>query len=150
MATEWTTTDMASVQAILMPKNGRRDRVRLPESPRGSLSSGLTDFRGFPLHVVNSVEINDADFSRARSPNNEHGVEQAISLISVKCSRVVFDHARVFHLISGEFAGCSFKKIGTSRCGIAGTFRTVISVELAFVTLILRPTSLGADFTTAT
>jgi hypothetical protein len=123
MATNWTHEEIAAVNSTLIRKGRERRRpVALPPSPHGVTESGAADYRGFPLTRACGVIVSNADFSKARSPDNEYGVDQAITLTWVTGDGVNFDGARVFHMINGRFANCSFRRIGSDRCGFVGTF----------------------------
>ncbi len=120
----WTDEEITAVNSTLIPKGRERQRpVDLPSSPHGTLPNGAADFRQFPLTIAKSVVISNVDFSMSRSLANEYGVDQSIMLTWVKCDYVVFDKARVFHRIDGRFDNCSFRRIGTDRCGFVGTFK---------------------------
>jgi len=119
----WNKEEIEAVNATLTPSGRGRSRpVVLPMSPHGATETGAADYRGFPLTRASSVIVSDADFSKSRSPENEYGVDQCIMLAWVTCNRVVFDQARVFHQIIGQFSNCSFRRIGTDKCGIGGTY----------------------------
>jgi len=119
----WTNEEINSVNSVLIPKGRQRQNpVELSQSPHGILPNGTADFRQFPLTRASGVIISNADFANSRSPENEYGVDQSIMLTWVKCERVLFDRARVFHRIDGRFDNCSFQRIGTDHCGFVGTF----------------------------
>jgi uncharacterized protein YjbI with pentapeptide repeats len=123
MADAWITEEMAPIQAAIFLKRGAmRKAIPMPASPRGTLPSGLADFRGFPLAEVASVSIADADFTGARAPKNQFGAEQSIQLQDVVADRSVFDRAGKFHRLMGQFTACSFRKITTKSCSVNGTF----------------------------
>lgn len=123
MTTQWTEPEIAPIREVLIPKRGlARLPVPLPASPRGELPAGLADFRGFPLTEAAMVAIADADFTAARAPRNQSGVEQSIQFRNVAAERSVFDRAGKFSRIDGQFTGCSFQKITTRSCSIAGVF----------------------------
>ena len=122
MAQDWNPPETDAVNATLIPRKRRMERIALGTSPRDSLSTGYADFRHFPLTRAVFISIRKADFSHARSPKNQHGVDQGISLSSITCTDVIFDRARVFHTLDGQFTDCSFKGVGTERCGVTGTF----------------------------
>ena len=142
MAMSWTDQEIAAVNATLIPKGRQRQRpVELPQSPHGTLPNGVADFRQFPLTCASMVIISNADFTKSRSPINDYGVDQSIKLTWVKCDRVVFDRARVFHRIDGRFDNCSFQRIGTDHCGLVGTF-----VDCDFTGTSFRNAHLVANF----
>jgi uncharacterized protein YjbI with pentapeptide repeats len=123
MAMNWTDEEITAVNSTLIPKGREGQRpVELQPSPHGSTPDGAADYQGFPLTRASGVIISNADFSKSRSPANEYGVDQSIMLTWVRCDDVVFDRARVFHRIDGRFYNCSFRRIGTDRCGFVGTF----------------------------
>ena len=123
MKYDWPDDEVNSIRSVVIPKKSLiRDRVPLPESPSGTLDDGRSDFRGFPLSTMASVNIDSANFSFCRSPINEYGVDQLIMLTNVQCNNVIFDRSRVFHRIDGNFSRCSFQKIGTSQSSLVGTF----------------------------
>jgi len=123
MANAWTMEEMAPIQAAIFLKRGAgRKAIPMPASPRGTLPSGLADFRGFPLTEVTCASISDADFTRARAPKNQFGAEQSIQLQDVTAERSVFDRAGKFLRLMGQFNACSFRKITTHSASISGTF----------------------------
>jgi hypothetical protein len=123
MVDAWAASEAASVEAALLLKRGAtRQAMAMPASPRGTLPNGLADFRGFPLTEATSVSIADADFTAARAPKNQFGVEQAIQFQDVVADRSVFDRAGKFHRLNGRFANCSFRKITTKSCSVSGAF----------------------------
>jgi uncharacterized protein YjbI with pentapeptide repeats len=123
MAGNWTAGEADPVQAAIFLKRGAmRKAIPMPASPRGTLPSGLADFRGFPLIEVVRVSIADADFTGARAPKNQFGVEQSIELQDVTAEASVFDRAGKFHRLVGQFRNCSFRKVTTRDCGVNGTF----------------------------
>lgn len=123
MANEWTTEEMAPIQAAIFLKRGAmRKAIPMPASPRGTLPSGLADFRGFPLTEVARVSIAAADFTGARAPKNQFGVGQSIQLQDIVADRSVFDRAGKFLRLMGQFTACSFRKITTMSCSVTGTF----------------------------
>ncbi|HRK17448.1 MAG TPA: pentapeptide repeat-containing protein [Hyphomicrobiaceae bacterium] len=123
MAAAWTTEEITAIQAAIFLKRGAgRKAIPMPASPRGTLPTGLADFRGFPLTEVACVSISDADFTRARAPKNQFGVEQSIQLQDVIGDRSVFDRAGKFLRLMGQFTTCSFRKITTKSCSVNGTF----------------------------
>lgn len=123
MADAWNANDISEVEAAIFLKRGAmRKAIPMPASPRGTLPSGLADFRGFPLTDVASVSIADADFTGARAPKNQFGAEQSIQLQDVTADRSVFDRAGKFHRIMGEWTACSFRKITTKSCSVNGAF----------------------------
>ncbi len=120
----WTADEIVAVNSTLIPKSRHRQKpVELQPSPHGTTQKGAADYREFPLKRASGVIISNADFSKARSPSNEYGVDQSIMLTWVSCDSVVFDRARVFHQIGGKFDNCSFRRIGTDQCGLVGTFK---------------------------
>lgn len=118
----WTNEQIDSVNAVLIPKGRHQRQVELPPSPHGTLPNGLADFRRFPLTRAAGIIIADADFSQARSPLNEYGVDESIHLTWMKCDRVTFDQARSFHCLNGRFESCSFRRIGTDHCSFTGRY----------------------------
>ena len=123
MADAWNATDVGQVEAAIFLKRGAmRKAIPMPASPRGTLPSGLADFRGFPLTEVASVSIAGADFTQARAPKNQFGVEQSIQFQDVTAERSIFDRAGKFHRLIGQFSACSFRKITTKSCIATGTF----------------------------
>ena len=142
MATNWTDEEINAVNSTLIPKGRERPRpVALPTSPHGMTENGAADYRGFPLTRASGVILSHADFSKSRSPNNEHGVDQSIMLSWVTCDRVIFDGARVFHRVNGRFDNCSFQRIGTDHCGFGGIF-----VDCDFTGASLGNAHLAANF----
>lgn len=138
----WSDEEITAVNSTLIPKGRTRQRsVDLPPSPHGSTPDGAADYRGFPLTCASGVIVCNADFTKSRSPANEYGVDQSIMLTWVKCDRVVFDMARVFHRIDGRFENCSFQRIGTDHCGFVGTF-----VDCDFTGTSFRNAHLVANF----
>lgn len=124
MVEDWTAAEIDLVTTVIFLKRGQmRNAVPMPASPRGTLATGLADFRGFPLAEVTAVTMTDADFTRARAPRNPFGAEQSVQLMDVVAERSVFDHAGKFHRLHGQFSGCSFRKIKTSSASIIGTFK---------------------------
>lgn len=123
MAELWNADEAASIAAAIFLKPGvRRDPIPLPASPRGNLPNGMADFRSFPLHEAAWVSMDGADWSGARAPKNRTGAQETIQLRDLNASRCVFDRAGKFHRITGQFTGCSFRKITTMRAHVAGTF----------------------------
>lgn len=123
MAGNWTAGEADPVQAAIVLKRGAmRKAIPMPASPRGTLPSGLADFRGFPLTEVVCVSLADGDFTAARAPKIQFGAEQSIQLRDVVADRCIFDRAGKFHRLKGQFTGCSFRKITTKSCSVSGTF----------------------------
>lgn len=142
MAVTWTDEHISEVNSTLIPRGRQRQRpVQLPPSPHGTLPDGAADFRQFPLTCASGVVISHANFTKARSPVNEYGVDQAIMLTWVKCDHVHFDRARVFHRIDGRFENCSFQRVGTEQCGLVGTF-----IDCDFSRTSFRNAHLVANF----
>jgi uncharacterized protein YjbI with pentapeptide repeats len=138
----WTDEEIAAVNLVLNPSGRSRQRqVELRESPRGTLPNGALDFREFPLTTASSVIISNADFTESRSPKNDFGVEESIQFSWLTCDGVIFDRARPFHRISGQFTNCSFQRIGTDRGGIGGKF-----VDCDFTGASFRNVHLSANF----
>lgn len=143
MAMNWNDEEVTAVNSMLIPKGRQRQhQMDLPPSPHGTLPNGTADFRQFPLTRASGIVISNADFTKSRSPANEYGVDQSIMLTWVKCDRVIFDRARVFHSIDGRFDNCSFLRIGTDRCGFVGTF-----TDCDFSGTSFRNAHLVANFT---
>ncbi|MBI1249791.1 hypothetical protein GC197_18345 [bacterium] len=142
MAMNWTDEEIAAVNSTLIPKGkGRQHPVDLPSSPHGTTPDDAADYRGFPLCRASGVVMSNADFGKSRSPANEYGVDQSIMLTWVRCDKVVFDGARVFHRIDGRFDKCSFRRIGTDNCSFVGTF-----TDCEFSGTSLRNAHLLANF----
>ncbi len=116
MAAGWTTEEMTVVREALA-------RGQVPPSPRGKTGEGLVDFRGFPLEKVGlGAALTRVDFSKARAPRNDFGVEQSIQLQQVVAEGCLFDGAGKFLRLSGRFTRCSFRKVTTKSAGIQGRF----------------------------
>jgi uncharacterized protein YjbI with pentapeptide repeats len=123
MADAWCATDVGQVEAAIFLKRGAmRKAIPMSASPRGTLPSGLADFRGFPLMEVACVSLADADFTAARAPKNQFGAEESIQLRDVVAERCLFDRAGKFHRLKGQFGSCSFRKITTKSCSVNGIF----------------------------
>jgi uncharacterized protein YjbI with pentapeptide repeats len=108
--------------AIFLKRGAMRKAIPMSASPRGTLPSGLADFRGFPLMEVACVSLADADFTAARAPKNQFGAEESIQLRDVVAERCLFDRAGKFHRLKGQFGSCSFRKITTKSCSVNGIF----------------------------
>ncbi len=123
MADEWTAQEIDPVQSAIELKRGQmRKPIPMPASPRGTQPDGRANYRGFPLTAVARVQISDADFTAARAPKNQFGVEQTIQFQDVVADRSLFDRAGKFSRLTGQFAACSFRKMTTKSCSVGGTY----------------------------
>jgi hypothetical protein len=122
--TDWTADELTQIGHAIEPNPARRwSRRWFPPSPRGLTSAGLQDYRQLSFEGGSRLDVQDADFSQARSRTNEHGVDIGLSLWSWRSLRVRFDGAGVFHRLDGIFDNCSFDGIKTERCAVVGLFR---------------------------
>ena len=123
MVDGWTAAEVDRVQAATsLPQGRMRLPVPMPPSPRGTLPGGQADFRGFPLTELRAISIAEADFTGARAPDRSPGPAPFIRLDVVDVERSVFDRAGRFHRLHGQFRACSFRRITTQGCSLAGTF----------------------------
>jgi uncharacterized protein YjbI with pentapeptide repeats len=68
------------------------------------------DLRGFPLAVLFNLHDARIDFSGAKSPKNEHGVDVGIRTDEIDLSDCLFDNAQTIASLRGTFADCSFAR----------------------------------------
>lgn len=86
------------------------------------LLDGRIDLRGFPLHQFVSFRAANLDFSLARSPKNEFGVDRLIFLYSCILTNCLFNKAAVFQHCGGTLKQCDFSAARFNNCGLAGQF----------------------------
>jgi Pentapeptide repeats (9 copies) len=86
------------------------------------VEDGYTDLRGFPLHKMSDVIAGQLDFSYAKSPDNEHGMDSLAFLVECHLQHCRFCGAGKFHGIHGEFVDCDFSRIQARGVAMTGRF----------------------------
>jgi Pentapeptide repeats (9 copies) len=134
LISRWTDAEIIPLRRYLplegMPRIG--PTIVIPRNLCGTIERDgrcYVDLRGFPLAKVAYVIDSGIDFSFAKSPKTEYGVDAEIRLTLSELSDRLFDDAKTFQHVDGTYKRCSFLRARMREAGVGARFEACLFDE---------------------